>query len=186
MRFDEFLECNAISFSVVNELDGYLVEVAVPTEWVAVQSSLVPSAWVWRDDPCKELFCANAVLTMARAESLIDPDEVFTMLCEWQVQMMPGVHEMRREPAVEHSGPGIMGTLDLIINTDIGILQCVEMARVIAADSHTLIAQLTFTSLLESPVHRSQIGFGVFPSSWASPTQPSFPGAPAPGPTEVH
>ena len=109
MRFDEFLECNAISFSVVNELDGYLVEVAVPTEWVAVQSSLVPSAWV-----------------------------------------------------------------------------CVVMARVIAADSHTLIAQLTFTSLLESPVHRSQIGFGVFPSSWASPTQPSFPGAPAPGPTEVH
>ena len=186
MRFDEFVHQSGIPFAPVKQFDGYLVDVAVPADWVPVHSPPGPMAWVWRDDPCKERFCANAVLTMARVEAALDPSEVFTMICEWQVEMLPGIHEMHRDTAVEHEGSGLMGTLDLLINTDIGVLESVVMARVIATGEQMLIAQLTFTALPESSVRRSQLGFGVFPATPAAPASRPFPGGtPVSGPVEA-
>lgn len=185
MRFDEFVHQNGISLAAVDQFDGYLVEVAVPPDWEGVQSSSNTPVLVWRDRHSQEPFCANAVLTMSQAEAALNPDDVFAMLCEWQLQMMPGMLEVQRESGAAHAGPGVLGIFDLLINTDVGLLQSVVMSRIIATDTRTLIAQLTFTALADSPVHRSQIGFGVIPASEAAPTPPPFPGAPVPGPAGV-
>lgn len=185
MRFDEFVHQRGVPFGPVDRLDGYLVEVVVPPDWEAVQSPTATPVLIWRDDPSKERFCANAVLTMARADAALDPHDVFAMLCEWQVHMMPGIHEIQRESAAPHAGPGLLGILDLLINTDVGVLQSVVMSRIIATDHHTLIAQLTFTAQPDSLVQRSRIGFGVVPASEAPPTSPLLPGAPAARPAGV-
>lgn len=186
VRFDEFVQNNGIPFAAVEQFDGYLVEVVLPPDWEPVHAPSGLLTWVWRNDPCNKRFCANAVLTMARAEADLDPTEVFTMLCEYQVQMLPGIHEMHRDAAVEHEGPGLMGALELLINTDLGVLECVVLARVIASGGHTLIAQLTLTALPESSVPRSQIGFGMFPAPVvATASSPPAGGTPLSAPLEA-
>lgn len=186
MRFDEFLDLHGISLTAVDRYDGYIVQVAVPADWEAVDTSWSTTpVWIWREGCDTEPWRANAVLTLARADRALEPAEVFVMLCEWQVQMLTGVHEVDRDPAVAHEGPGVMGTLDLLINTDAGILESVVMSRIIATDSDTLIAQLTLTAPLESAMQRSRIGFGLISSSppagpYQFPDEPAAaPGAPA-------
>lgn len=176
MRFDDFVRQNGIPFVPAEQFDDYLVEVAVPADWEAVQPSSGPRVWVWRNDPFKERFCANAVLTLARADAVLDPAGVFEMLCEWQAQMLPGIHEVNRALAEDRVGPGVMGTLELLANADVGVLESVVIARIIATDTQTLIAQLTFTALPESPVRRSQIGFGVIPVPRTALSAPGLPG----------
>ena len=191
MRFDEFLERNGVSFTPVSHYDGYLVQVAVPPDWeeaIDTSSSATP-VWIWRDGNGREPFCANAVLTLAQTDAPMDPAAAFAKLCEWQVQMLPGVHEMRRDPAVGHAGPGVMGILELLINTDVGRLESMVMSCIIATDAYTLIAQLTLTVPIDSALERSRVGLGVIPSSEAPLASQQLPGAPAaPGAAtvEVH
>jgi hypothetical protein len=70
---------------------------------------------------------------------------------------------------VPHQGPGVMGTLALLINTDIGVLESAVGMRIITTAEHTLIALLTVTTLPESPFDLSRIGFGVTPVASAGP-----------------
>jgi hypothetical protein len=177
MRFDEFLDRNGLSVEAIDQFDGYFVEVAVPLGWEAAASAAATRVWIWRDDPCREQLCANAVLTLSRVEAVLDPAEVLSMLCDGQAQLLPGIHEVHRESSVAAEGPGVRGILALVINTDIGVLECVVAARIIAADQQTLIAQLTVTALPESPVDPSAIGFGVVPAAWAGPAPTRFHGA---------
>ena len=180
MQFEEFLNRDGISVEAVDQFDGYLVEVVVPPGWEASESPAATRVWVWRHDPCCEQFCANAVLTLSRVGAALDPTEVFSMLCEGQAQMLPGIHEVHRELAPTHEGPGVRGILALRINTDIGVLECVVAACIIPADQQTLIAQLTVTALPESPVDTKAIGFGVLPAAWAGPATKQFHSAAAP------
>lgn len=178
MRLDHFLERNGIAVATVSQFDGYLVEVAVPLEWEAVDtSSSATPVCIWRDKPGIEPVCANAVLTLVQADAALDPAEVFAMLCEWQVQMLPGIHEVNRESALTDTdtGAGVRGTLALLINTDVGVLESVVMSRIIPTCGHTLIAQLTFTALAESRVGRGRIGLGVVTASMSARSPAAVP-----------
>jgi len=106
---------------------------------------------VRRDDPSVEEFRANAVLTMHRVEAALEPAEVFTMLCEQQLQSVPGTHEQHRDLAAAAEGPGAAGSLSMRINSDLGPIDSVSRSRIITTGQEVLIAQLTATALHDSP-----------------------------------
>lgn len=163
MRFDEFVADNGIAVVQADQFDGFAVSVILPPDWAPLDIepyNSVPGtqAWAWPADPCIERhhFGANAVLSMSRVEASLDPAEAFAMLCEWQVHMVGDTHERHRalEPATE--GPGVVGTLMMEITTSkYGPVASVSRTRIIPAGEQTLIAQLTITALLESPIDKA-------------------------------
>ncbi len=163
MRFDEFLRRESIAAVPVERFDGFVVEVEGPQDWETVESQPGVWIWAWRDDPYVERFCANAVLTMHRVSVALDPVEVFVMLCDEQVHLVPGSHERHREVRPADDGIGVEGLLSQRIETEVGAVDSVSHSRIIANERETLIAQLTVSALRESPVNWGRIGLSVVP-----------------------
>lgn len=161
LRLDEFLGNHDILMSVVEQFPEYAVDVALPPDWEPFHSPPDARVCIWRGDPDRERFCANVVLTMNQIEAVLDPAEVFPMLCEWQLHMVPGTQETSRDLSDATEGPGIVGTLALRIPSDHGLLDSESVTRILTTPQRTLIAQLTLTALLESPVDRNNIGLAV-------------------------
>lgn len=185
VRFDEFVADNGIAAAPADQFDGFAVSVILPPDWALLDVepyNTVPGtrAWAWPADPCIERhhFGANAVLSMSVVEASLDPAEVFAMLCEWQLHMVGDTHERRRalEPATE--GPGVVGTLMMEITTsEYGPVASVSRTRIIPAGEQTLIAQLTITALLDSPIDKAHIALIVAPGDAAGPAPVGYGGA---------
>lgn len=86
------------------------------------------------------------------------------MLCDSNAHIYPDVHEYTREVEEATEGPGILGRFGMLVNADIGVLASESLTRVIADNRFTSIAQLTLTSLADSPVDRAHIRLAVTPA----------------------
>lgn len=155
MRFDEFLDVRGIVASPVDRFSGFVVEVGVPGGWEPFDSGVGARVWVWRDDPCVDVFCANAVLTMHRVAAPLIPAEVFAMLVEQQLATVASTSELHRNIAPANEGAGVLGTLEMRITHELGTINSSSQSRIIMTEQETLIAQLTVTALDHSPVHRA-------------------------------
>lgn len=169
MRFDEFVLERNIGITPVDRFEGLVVEVGVPPGWELFDSSPGMQVWVWRDDPGIAEFGSNAVLTMNIVEEPLDTVEVFAMLCEQQVQMVPGAVELSRDVAVASEGPGIAGSLAMNIESPFGAIGSMSLSRIITRERRTLIGQLTITALRDSPVKWETIWMYVKPAPGSSP-----------------
>ena len=188
VRFDEFVADNGIVVTLTDHFGEFAVSVVLPPDWEPLDTEpydTMPGtqAWFWPADPCIERhhFGANAVLSMSRVGAALDPAEVFTMLCEWQLHMAGDTQEQHRvlEPATE--GPGVIGTLMVEITTsEYGPIASVSRTRIIPAGPQTLIAQLTITALLDSPIDKAHIALTVAPGDAAGPAPVGYHGE-APG-----
>ena len=188
MRFDDYLQRHAISADHVDRFDGFEVKVEGPQDWQAVESRPGLRIWAWRDDPYLRQFCANAVLTMHRVPVSLDPAEVFSMLSDEQVQLVPRCHERHREVRDADDGIGIQGRLSTQFDSEFGAIDSVSHCRIIAGDQQTLIAQVTFTGLHDSPVDWGHVRLSVVPdTSWHSEGAPPIAemGAGHGGPTSA-
>lgn len=161
LRLDEFLGNHDILMSVVEQFPEHAVDVALPPDWEPFQSPPDARVCIWRGDPDRERFCANVVLTMNQIEAVLNPAEVFSALCEWQAQLVPGTQETSRELANANEGPGVVGTLALQFPSGYGLLDSESVTRILNTNQRTLVAQLTLTALPESPVDRANIGLAV-------------------------
>jgi hypothetical protein len=166
VRFDEFIEQSQFVAESVDQFDGFVVEVAVPPEWEPFDSSPVARVWVWRADPSIKQFCTNAVLTMTRLDTALEDGEIFDMLCEWQLQIVPGSRQLHRELTSASDGPGIAGSLIMQFPTEYGDLKSSSQTRVISTDEQTFVAQLTLTSLHDSPRNWENLSLIVRPAEW--------------------
>lgn len=169
MRFDEFVQESGLSVFPVDRFVGFVVEVGVPPGWEPLDSALGLRVWACRNDPCIDVFCANAVLTMHRVEAPLDAVAVFAMLAEQQLQSVPGCREVRRELAAPTEGGGVVGALTMQITHELGTIDSVARSRIIMTEQETLIAQLTVTALHDSPVDRSTIWLTVHTGPATSP-----------------
>lgn len=165
MRFDEYLQQHAIVAVPVDRLDGFDVEVEGPQGWEAVEDRVGMRIWAWRNDPNLQKFCANAVLTTHRVSAVLGPAEVFAMLADEQVQIVPGCHERHRECRPADGGLGVEGVLFSQFDTEIGTIDSLSRSRIIASEQATLIAQLTITALHDSPIDWTHIRLTVVPDS---------------------
>jgi hypothetical protein len=169
MRFDKFVEKRGLAVSPVNRFAGFIVEVGVPPGWEPFDSAPGLRVWAWRDDPCIEKFCANAVLTMHRVEAPLNPADVFTMLAEQQLQSVPGCRELRRALGPAGESAGVHGYLALRITYELGAIDSASQTRIITAEQETLIAQLTVTAQHDSPANQAHIRLTVRPGATAAP-----------------
>ena len=185
MRFDEYLHQHGMAAIPVDRFDGFEVSVEGPHDWEAVEDQRGLRIWVWRNDPYLNQFCANAVLTMHRVPDALDPAEVFVMLSDEQVRLVPGCHERQRTSAPADDGIGIRGLLSSQFDSEFGIIDSLCRTRILADNQQTLIAQLTLTALHDSPVDWADIQMSVMPepapSDAASGAGPDSPAAVAPG-----
>ncbi|ORV10950.1 LpqN/LpqT family lipoprotein [Mycobacterium celatum] len=187
MRFDEFAEKHSVAVFPVDKFAGYVVEVGIPPGWEPFDSAAGVRVWVCRTDPHITEFCANAVLTMHRVETALDPGNVFAMLSEQQLQSVPGCHELRRELAAATEGAGVAGVLAMQITHELGTIDSVSRSRIITAEQETLIAQLTVTALHDSPVDRGHIWLRVQMGAAAGPASAGHHGeAPVTGMRDHH
>ncbi|WP_406817375.1 hypothetical protein [Mycobacterium sp. M23085] len=161
MRFDEFIDEQAVAVLPVDRFAGLVVEVAVPRGWEPFDSATGARVWVWPADPSIDVFGANAVLTMHRVEAALNPGEVFAMLAEQQLHSVPGCTELRRELTAATEGAGVTGLLAMRIAHELGTIDSASQSRIITAEQETLIAQLTVTALHDSPVDRAHIWLSV-------------------------
>lgn len=168
MRLDEYLRQNANAVEAVDRFDGFEVAVDGPQDWEAVESRPGIRIWIWPADPYRDQFCANAVLTMHHLRGTLDVADVFEMLCDEQVQLMPGCHERYRSWQPADDGIGIKGMLSSQFEREFGIIGSASQTRIIAADNQTFIAQLTLTALLGSPANWADIRMSVVPNDSAS------------------
>jgi len=169
MRFDEFVQKRGLVVSPVDRFAGLFVEVRVPPGWEPFDSAIGVRVWACRDDPCIDVFCANAVLTMHRVEASLDPADVFAMLAEQQVQSTPRCRELRRDLGPAGESVGVEGFLALQIMHELGAIDSASQSRIIPAGKETMIAQLTVTTLRDSPVDRGHIWLTVRPGAAAGP-----------------
>jgi hypothetical protein len=167
MKFDEFLSANGIVASPVDRFTGFVVEVGAPPGWVAFDSAPGLRVWVCRNDPMISEFCANAVLTMHHINAVLDTREVFTMLVEQQVEMVPGCCQLHRELTAATEGTGASGTLTLNVAHERGLVTSESLSRIITTEQETLIAQLTVTALHNSPVNRANVWLTVRHGAYA-------------------
>jgi len=161
LRLDEFLGEHDIHMSAVEQFPEYAVDVALPSNWEPFQSPPEARVCIWRGDPDRDRFCANVVITMSQIEAVLDPAEVFSMLCEWQAHLVPGTKETSRDLFDATEGPGIVGTHTMYIPSATGLLDSESITRIATTQQHTVIAQVTLTALPESPVDRANIGLAV-------------------------
>lgn len=161
MRFDEFLAQNGIAAFPVDRFDGFTVDVGVAPDWEPFDSAVGIGVWVCRSDPYSDKFCANAVLTLHHVDDSLDAGDVFAMLSEQQVRLIPGCRELNRELAAATEGAGIAGILTMQINHQLGTIDSISRSRIITTERATLIAQLTLTVLHDSPVDRENIWLSV-------------------------
>jgi hypothetical protein len=169
MRFDEFVEKHGLVVSPVDRFAGFFVEVGVPPGWEPFDSAVGVRVWACRDDPCIDVFCANAVLTMHRVEASLDPADVFAMLVEQQLQSAPRCRELRRELGPAGESVGVEGFLAMQITHELGAIDSASQSRIIPAGQETMITQLTVTTLRDSPVDRAHIWLTVRPGAAAGP-----------------
>nr|WP_231986743.1 hypothetical protein [Mycobacterium sp. 852002-40037_SCH5390672] len=164
--------------SPVDRFAGFVVEVGVPPGWEPFDSAVGARVWACRIDPCIDVFCANAVLTMHRVEARLDAGEVFAMLVEQQLQSVPGCSELHRELAAATEGPGVAALLAMQIAHELGTVDSASQSRIITAEQETLIAQLTVTALHDSPVDRAGIWLTARPGPTANPASAGHTRAP--------
>ncbi|WP_308206731.1 LpqN/LpqT family lipoprotein [Mycolicibacterium fluoranthenivorans] len=161
MRFDGFMQEKGIAAFPVDRFTGCVVEVGAPSGWELFDSTVGLHVWICRSDPRMDEFCANAVLTMHRVQAVLHADEVFAMLAEQQIQMVPGCRELHRELAAASEGAGVVGALSMEIAHELGSIDSVSRTRIIMTEKETLIAQLTVTALHDSPVDDTSIWLTV-------------------------
>ncbi len=178
MRFDNYLQQHAIAAIPVEQFDGLEVDVAGPHDWEAVESRPGMRIWIWPEDPYRQQFCANAVLTMHRIGAPLDPPEAFAMLCDEQVDLVRGCHERYRAWQPDDDGLGIKGMLSLQFDSEVGAIGSASHTRIIPAAQETLIAQLTVTALLGSPANSADIRLSVVPTGTAPSTNETVAGRP--------
>ena len=186
MRFDEYLRHIGIVAIPVDSFDGFEVDVEGPAGWEAVESQPGMRIWIWPEDPYRQQFCGNAVLTMHRVPVSLDPADVFEMLCDEQVQLVGGGHERYRAGQLAEDGIGIRGMLSVQFDSEFGAIGSASQTRIITAAQETLIAQLTVTALLGSPANVANVRLTVV-SADAAPdrnrpatARPIVGGLPAP------
>jgi hypothetical protein len=176
-RFDEFVRANNIQQAAVDQFDEYRVDIELPADWEPFDSAPGTRTYIWRADPFIQQFCANVVLTMTRLETVLDPAEVFSMLCEGQLHTLPGSHETLRDVGEANDAGGVSGILAMQVDTGRGLVDSISLTHVVNNSEQTLIAQLTFTALRDSPVDCDHIRLIVKPRTWALPTSAKLPGA---------
>jgi hypothetical protein len=183
MRFDEYLQQRGITAVPVDRMDGFEVTVEGPQDWEPLEAQPGLRIWVWPQDPYRQQFCANAVLTMHRIAVELDPAEVFSMLSEEQVLVVPGCHVRERAsaPAEDSTIGGIQGMLSSQFDSEFGPVDSLSRTRIITADQQTLIAQLTLTALHVSSVDWAGIHLSVVADA-AAPDAPVGTGA---GPSQI-
>lgn len=186
MRFDEFVREAGLSVSPVDRFAGFVVEVGVPRGWEPLDSAAGIRVWAWRNDPCIDVFCANAVLTMHRVKAALNLAEVFAMLADQQLQSAPECRELRRELAAATEGPGIVGTLAMQIVQELGVIDSASQTRLIAAARETLIAQLTVTALHDSAVDQAHIWLTARPGPVGTPWRAGEFHAPVAATRDIH
>ncbi|KAA0112352.1 hypothetical protein CIW47_00880 [Mycolicibacterium sp. P1-5] len=157
MRFDEFVAESGIAVLPGDQCPGCAIQVALPPGWVPFDSAPGVAVWVSQSDPLASEFCANAVLTVHRVQSVLDCGAVFMMLAEQQLQSVPGCHERSRELTAAEEGSGIAGTLAMEFAHEFGALDSICRSRIVAMDEETLIVQLTTSVLRDSPVVREPV-----------------------------
>jgi hypothetical protein len=159
--FEDFLARNQVDSRTVDSFAGFAVDVALPMDWVPVDASEIAQgarAWVWRNDPRRTVFGANAVLVLQHFDKALDPQTVFAGICGRQRHAVPaGSHEQHRDLGPSGDGPGYAGTLVLNIAHPVGTIDSVTYSRIVADDAQTLVAQLTVTALDDSPLERGQV-----------------------------
>ena len=165
MRFDQFIEQSGIAVSPVDSIDGFIVDVGLPSEWAPLDSVHGVRVWIWRCDPHITEFCANAVLTMHCIDAPLEAGEMFAMLSEQQAHMLSGSRIEQNELGAAKEGPGFTGTFAMIFASPFGPIGSVSRSRIITADRRTLVAQLTITAMQDSPVDRTNIWLSVTPGA---------------------
>jgi hypothetical protein len=156
VRFDEFAAERNISVSAVDRFAGYSVRVGLPADWWLFDSAPGVRIWVWRGDPRIGVFCSNAVFTMHRVEEPFDAGEMFGMLVDQQLQLVPPGQEQRRELASASEGVGFVGSVAIEFPLNCGTVVSESRSRIITTERLTLVAQLTLTALQDSPVDRAK------------------------------
>lgn len=178
VRFDEYVAERRIVVTPTDEFDGYSVTVGLPPDWELFDPAVLGELpgkliWGWPADPFIDRFGANAVLSMSRVRASLDPIEVFAMLCEWQTHMVEGTRERARTVATATDGPGVVGLLVIEVATETyGRVGSASRTRIIPAGPETLIAQLTITALIESPVDFADTGLTVAQVELTGPAAP--------------
>ena len=170
LRFDEFVARHRIVVTPVPQFQGFAVSVVLPPDWEPFDAAHLPPmpgnrVWTWPADPLIAQFGANAVLSMSQAESPVDPSAVFDMLCEWQLHMVEGSRERHRSIAPAVDGSGVIGNLTMEIPSEYGLIGSESITRIVATATQTLIAQLTISALIESPVDAAHIRLIVEPAA---------------------
>lgn len=98
--------------------------------------------------------------------------------------MVEGTRECSRAVGPAIDGPGVVGMLFMEIASDAyGVVGSASRTRIVPAGPDTLIAQLTITALIESPVDFADTGLTVAPGDAAGPAAPIGYHGPAPAPT---
>jgi hypothetical protein len=84
-------------------------------------------------------------------------------------------------------GPGVVGLQFLEFTTEeFGRIGSASRTRIIPAGSQTLVAQLTVTALVDSPVDFADMGLTVAPRDTAGPGKIGYHGAPSAATQEGH
>ncbi|GCB01341.1 hypothetical protein [Mycolicibacterium sp. NCC-Tsukiji] len=157
MRFDEFIHSSGITAVPVERFPGLVVEVGLPVGWYPFEGDVGVRVWACRSDPCIDVFCANAVLTMHRIETRLDAADAFAMLVEQQLQTVAGTRELTRALSAATEGPGAMGLLRMEITDGVGVIESLTRSRIVAVEGETMVSQLTTTALRDSPANRAAV-----------------------------
>ncbi len=182
VRFEDYVAERGIPVAPADEFDGYSVTVALPPDWSLFDPQSLGElpgkrVWGWPADPFIERFGANAVLSLSRVGAAPDPAELFAMLCESQMHMIEGTRERARSVTAATEGPGVVGLQFLEFSTEeFGRIGSASRTRIVPAGSQTLIAQLTVTALVESPVDFADTGLTVAPGDAAGPAPIGYHG----------
>lgn len=161
MRLGHFLEQSGLASSLIDRLSGYLISVDLPADWESADAIPGMQLWIWPRDPNVESFCANAVLTLHHIAVPLEPPQVFEMLCEQQIESVPGCEERLRHLRPNREGGGFEGWLVLQFAHELGPIDSVSVAHMVADDQQVRIVQLTVTALRESPVDWASIRLSV-------------------------
>lgn len=161
MRFDEFMRESGVGVHPVDVFPGLVLDVGAGSGWESLNSAVGIRVWICRTDPFIDEFCANAVLTMHRVEAVLHPNEAFEMLVDQQVLGVPGCREVHRGLMAATEGPGVVGGLATSITHERGTVDGLSRSRIVTTEQETLIAQLTVTTLRDSPVERDGVWLTV-------------------------